>query len=258
MTLRGLNKGQRANSQTSLPHDEYEDNLLKIQLEMEDADEEDNLGGDQKGTLFDETTKMYEDYKLSQGSIADRWARDSNSKLLLNWREHATELSHYSHGDCGGLGFTSTMEKNLGMEFSNQKYQAHKQPVFTLSESIPTQDWEVFGISPIGDFHRVAKPGADLSQTLTADALYGSEGLTDCGEVDFNFEHGVSAIGVGGGAGAAAGVGLGLGGHSESFGQACPQADMTSTPAHIHWSDWVNEDYDEEGYFHFTTLCKPE
>jgi hypothetical protein len=28
---------------------------------------------------------------------------------------------------------------------------------------------------------------------------------------------------------------------------------MTSKLAHVQWSECVNEDYDEEGYFHFTT-----
>jgi hypothetical protein len=222
VNLQGLDKGRRAESRASPARDEYEDHLLKIQQEMEDSDEEDDLGDDQERTLFDETTKLYEDYKLRQGSIADKWAREANSKLLLNWREHATELSHYSHGDCGGLGFTSTMEKKLGMEHSNQKYQLSKQPGFTLSEPVPTQDWEVVGTCPIGDFHYIAKPGADLSQTLVADALDGSGSLPDYDEVNFNSEYGFIGVGMGGGAGAAAGVGLGLGGGSESVGQARP------------------------------------
>ena len=113
---------------------EYEEHLLGIQQEMEDSDEED-------GTPFDATTKLYEEYKLTEGSTADRWAREVNSKLQFNWREHPTTLSNYSHGDCGALGL---MEKNLGME------PAQRQPAFAQTEAIPTQDWERARISPVG------------------------------------------------------------------------------------------------------------
>ena len=50
------------------------------------------------------------------------------------------------------------MEKKLGMEPSNQKYQGQKQPTFAQTEAIPTQDWETAGISPVGgdeDFEMV-------------------------------------------------------------------------------------------------------
>jgi hypothetical protein len=137
-----------------------------VQREMEDSDEEGDVGGDRDGTLFHKTTKLYEEYKLADGGIADRWAREANSKLHLNWQEHPAALSHYSHGDCGGLGLTSNMEKKLGMEPSNQKYQARKQPAFAQTEATPTRNWEVVaGISPVrgdDDFEMVISP-TDLS-----------------------------------------------------------------------------------------------
>jgi hypothetical protein len=150
ITTQDLDKGRSARGHVSSANEEYEERLLEIQQEMEDSDEEEDVGDDLDGSLFDETTKLYEKYKLVDGSIANRWARETNSKLQLNWQEHPTELSHYSHGDCGGLGLTSNMEKKLGMEPSNQKYQAQKQPAFAQIEAIPTQDWEVADISPLG------------------------------------------------------------------------------------------------------------
>lgn len=129
---------------------------------MEDSDEEGDVGD----TLFDETTKLYEEYKLADGSIADRWAREANSKLQVNWQEHPAALSHYSHGDCGGLGLTSNMEKRLGMEPSNQKYQARKQLAFAQTEATPTRNWEMMAsIGPVRgdeDFETVISP-TDLS-----------------------------------------------------------------------------------------------
>ena len=73
---------------------EYEEHLLEIRQEMEDSDKE-GVGDDCDGTLFDAATKLYEEYKLVDGIIADRWARGANSKLQLNWKEHPTTLSHY-------------------------------------------------------------------------------------------------------------------------------------------------------------------
>ena len=95
ITTQDLIKGGSDRGHISSVHDEYEEHLLEIQLEMEDSD----VGDGRDGTLFDETTKVYEEYKLADGSIADRWARETNSKLQLNWQEHATTLSHYSHGE---------------------------------------------------------------------------------------------------------------------------------------------------------------
>jgi hypothetical protein len=194
------------------------------------------------GTLFDKTTKLYEEYNLAYGTVADKWVREANSTLQLNWQEHPTELSQYSHGDCGGLGFTSTMERKLGKEPSNQKYLPRKKPDFSRTESVPTQDWEVASVSPVGGFHGVAEPGADLSQTLTVDALYVPGGLRGHGEVEFNREYGVGSFATGVGVGAR----IGLGGASEDFGLASPKP-MSSQPANIYWADWVNEEY-----FHFS------
>jgi len=133
---------------------------------MEDSDEEGDMGDDRNGTLFHKTTKLYEEYKLADGSTADRWAREANSKLHLNWQEHPAALPHYSHGDCGGLGLTSNMEKKLDMEPSNQKYQARKQPAFAQTEATPTRNWDTMtGISPARggeDFEMVISP-TDLS-----------------------------------------------------------------------------------------------
>ena len=99
ITTQDLIKGESDRGHISSTHDEYEEHLLEIQLEMEDSDEEEDVGDGRDGTFFDETTKVYEEYKLADGSIADRWAWEANSKLHLNWQEHATTLSHYSHGD---------------------------------------------------------------------------------------------------------------------------------------------------------------
>jgi len=130
ITTQDLDTGRSAGGHVSSAHDEYEEHLLEVQQEMEDSDEEGDMGDDRNGTVFDETTKLYEEYKLADGSIADRWAWEANSKLQLNWQEHPTALSHYSHGDCGGLGLTSNMEKKLGMEPSNQKYQCRRECQF--------------------------------------------------------------------------------------------------------------------------------
>lgn len=59
------------------------------------------------------TAKIYEGYKRVDETIAGKGARDPNAKLQLNWLDHPTD------GDCGGLGFTSTMQKKLGREPSN-------------------------------------------------------------------------------------------------------------------------------------------
>jgi hypothetical protein len=158
ITTQDLNKGRNDGGYVLSAYHEYEEHLLEIQQEMEDSDEEEEIGDDRDDTPFNATTKLYEEYKLVDGIIADRWARGANSKLQLNWQEHSTTLSHYSHGDCGALGLTSNMEKKFGMEPSNQKYQAQKQPTFAQTEAIPTQDWETAGISPIGgneDFEMV-------------------------------------------------------------------------------------------------------
>jgi hypothetical protein len=149
ITTQDLDKGRHARGHVLSAHGEYEEHLWGIQQEMEDSDKEEDVGDDRNGTLFDETTTLYEEYKLEDGSIADRWAREANSKLQLNWKEQPTALSHYSHGDCGGMGLTSNMEKKLGMDLSNQKYQAQKQPAFAQTEAIPIQDWEMAGISPV-------------------------------------------------------------------------------------------------------------
>jgi hypothetical protein len=157
ITTQDLDKGRNDRGYVLPAYHEYEEHLLEIQQEMEDSDEE-GVGDDCDSTLFDATTKLYEEYKLVDGIIADRWARGANSKLQLNWKEHPTTLSHYSHGDCGALGLTSNMEKKLGMKPSNQKYQPQKQPTFAQTEAIPTQDWETAGISPVGgdeDFEMV-------------------------------------------------------------------------------------------------------
>src|SRR5271154_5477699 len=130
ITTQDLDTGRSARGHVSPAHDEYEEHLLEVQQEMEDSDEEGDVGDDHDGTLFHETTKLYEEYKLADGSTVDRWAREANSKLHLNWQEHPTALSHYSHGDCGGLGLTSNMEKKLGMEPSNQKYQCRRECQF--------------------------------------------------------------------------------------------------------------------------------
>jgi hypothetical protein len=149
ITTQDLDTGRSTRGHVSSAYDKYEEHLLEVQQEMEDLDEEEDVGDDHDGTLFDETTKRYEEYKLADGNIFDRWAREANLKLQLNWREHPTALSHYSHGDCGGLGLTSNMEKKLGMEPSNQKYQARKQPGFAQTEATPTQNREMVGISPV-------------------------------------------------------------------------------------------------------------
>jgi hypothetical protein len=150
ITTQDLDEGRNDRGYGLSAYHEYEGRLLEIQQEMEDSDEEEEVGDGRGGTLFNATTKLYEEYKLADGSIADRWAREANSKLQLNWQEHSTTLSHYSHGDCGGLGLTSNTEKNLGMEPSSQRYQAQKQPAFAQTEAIPTQDWEMAGIGPVG------------------------------------------------------------------------------------------------------------
>lgn len=160
---------------------------------MGDSAEEDNGEDDENGILFHTTTKLYEEYKLTDGSAADQWAREANSKLQLNWQDHPTELSHYSHGDLGGLGFMSTMEKKLGMVPSNQTYRPQTHSSSRPIEPIPTQDWELAGVGGTGGFQGVVKSGADL----------------------------------GGG--------------------------MSSLSSHLHWNNWVNDDYDDEGNFHFTT-----
>jgi hypothetical protein len=165
ITTQDLDAGRSARGHVSSAHDEYEEHLLEVQQEMEDSDEEGDVGDDCDGTLFDEATKLYEEYKLTDGSIADRWAGEANSKLHLNWQKHPTTLSHYSHGDCGGLGLTSNMEKKLGMEPSNQKYQVRKQPALARTEATQTQNWEMAGISPVRgdeDFEMVISP-TDLS-----------------------------------------------------------------------------------------------
>lgn len=169
---RGTGTGRGAQGWTAPVNDEFEDHLLKIQQDMDDSDEDENLEDDDSGTVFDKTTNLYEEHKLADGTMADKWATETNSVLQLNWREHPSQLSHYSHGDCGGLGFASTMEKKLGQELSNQAYQPQKPPDFARTDSIPTQDWEVTGVGPVGGFHGVVKPGANLSWTLTADTLY--------------------------------------------------------------------------------------
>lgn len=150
ITTQDLYKGRNDGGYVLSAYHKYEEHLLEIQQEMEDSDEEEEVGDDRDGTIFDATAKLYEEYKLVDGITADRWARGANSKLQLNWQEHPTTLSHYSHGDCGGLGLTSNMEKKLGMEPSNQKYQAQKQPTFAQTEAIPTQDWETTSISSVG------------------------------------------------------------------------------------------------------------
>jgi hypothetical protein len=143
ITTQGLDKGRSDRGHVSSARGECEEYPLKVQQEMDDLDEEEDEGDDHGGALFDKTTKLYEEYKAADGSIADRWTRKANSKLLLNWQEHPTALSHYSHGDCGGLGLTSNMEKKLGMEISNQKFQAQKPAAFARIEAIPTQGWEM-------------------------------------------------------------------------------------------------------------------
>jgi hypothetical protein len=198
MTARDTDKRRRFDNQTKPAHGEFEDYLFEIQQEIKDSDEEDNARDDQNGTLFGKNTKLYEDYKLTGGSIADQWVREAYSKLQLNWWTHPTELSHYSHGDCGGPGFTSTMEKKLDMKLSNQTYQPRTQQVFIRTELISTQDWELVGVGPTRGFHGVAKPGTDLSNT-------------DGGrfEVDFSCEYGISGLGTGAGAGVELGGGNG-------------------------------------------------
>lgn len=69
------------------------------------------------------TAKIYEGYKRVDETIAGKGARDPNAKLQLNWLDRPTDLSRHSNGDCGGLGFTSTMQKKLGREPSNWTYQ---------------------------------------------------------------------------------------------------------------------------------------
>ena len=170
---------------------------------MDISDEEEQIGDDEDGNMFGKTTKLYEEYKAAEGGIADQWAREANSKLQLNWQDDPTHLSHDSHGDNGGLGFLSTVEKELGKEASNQTYQPHKQPTFMRADSIPTQDWENDGTGLIGN-------------------------------------------GVG------AGFWPGMGAQDAGTGASEAHVDEASQPSDINWSEWVNEDYDEEGYFHFS------
>jgi hypothetical protein len=162
ITTQDLDTGRSARGYVSSAHDEYEGHLLEVQQEMEDSGEEGDVGDDRDDTLF---AKLYEEYKLADGSTADRWAKEANSKLQLNWQEHPTTLSHCSHGGCGGLGLTSIVEKKLGVEPSNQKHQARKQLAFAQTEATPTQNWEMAAISPARgdeDFEMVISP-TDLS-----------------------------------------------------------------------------------------------
>ena len=69
--IQDVDNGRRARSGIALARDEYDEHLPEIQQEMEGSDEETYVGDDQHGTLFDKTTKLYEDHKLTDGSIAD-------------------------------------------------------------------------------------------------------------------------------------------------------------------------------------------
>ena len=182
---------------------EYDEYLLEPHQDMEISEEEEQIGDDEDGNIFDKTTKLYEEYKSAEGGIADQWAREANSKLQLNWQDDPTQLSHYSHGDVGGLGFLSTMEKKLGMEPSNQTYQPGNQSASMRTDPIPTQDWETDGTGLIGN-------------------------------------------------GAGGGFWPGFGIQDAGTGESEAHVDVDSQPSDINWSEWVNEDYDEEGYFHFS------
>ena len=208
MSTQGSGNGQRAQEGNRLARIDFNEQLWETRQGMEGSDMEEQGVDDQDGTIFDKTTKLYEDYKAAEGGIADQWARETSSMLHLDWQDHPTELSHYSHGDCGGLGFTSTMEKNLGMEMSNQAYQSHQQQAFQpyqqqafqRTEPIPNQEWKLAG-----------------------------NGLV------------------------AAGTGLLPGSGVGDLGTAASETDgnLSSQPPDIKWDEWVNEDYDDEGYFHF-------
>ena len=63
--------------------------------------------------IFDQTSELYEkdfeDTHDPQNAARHQW-RD----LQLSWQDHPW-LSHYSHGDAGGVGMPSNLQRRLGL-----------------------------------------------------------------------------------------------------------------------------------------------
>ena len=114
-----LGDDRLSQNETGSTRDRQREHLLEIQQEMKGFNEAECVGSNQHGTIFEKITRLYKEYKLAGGTLADDWAREANSNL------HSTLPSHYSHGDCDGLGFTSSREKKLGINLTTS-HISHK------------------------------------------------------------------------------------------------------------------------------------
>ncbi len=111
-------------------------------------------------SIFDVTTNLFEDHLLNSGSITDQFnARQAAAVAPINWTQHDEQLSHFSHGDVGGLGIQSNLARRLGVDIVQQNSRRPETFAHAMQATedllnanpharafsdlnVPCQDWE--------------------------------------------------------------------------------------------------------------------